>query len=944
MAERMVAPLTMLLFGPFHVLCEGYPLPKLRSIKGYWLLASLTLQHGKAIPRIQLAERLWPEDDNAERNLYTSVFDLRKALGAEARRFPKGGPSLCLDLTGANVDVIAFDSAIQRGDLDSLHKAVSLYKGPLLEGWAEPWIVQEREERMKHYVTALETLANFAVADNAHDYAVEYLRKAVLVEMVQEQTYRWLMEILEVKGDYNGAMKVYADLTQRLKAVSTGNHPDNATMALVQRIRDRTRQKVTLSARTPSRDVIPLSCTIPRPLTTLLGRSQELQAIIASLLSARLVTLVGIGGVGKTRLATEVALAIADNFTDSAHLVSLDSLSDPELIPQHVAKTMNVAGQPERSWIDALLEFLRQRHLLLVLDNCEHLIDGCADFARKLLGGCPGIRILSTSRERLGLMGEVIRNVLPLALPNAQAVTDLYQCRDNAAVRLFYERAVAVRADFDLADDDVAVVVRICRRLDGLPLAIELAAVLVEMLPVQGIAGRLEDRFRLLRIGDRTAPKRHQALDTMLNWSYDRLSLPEQILLCRLCVFAGGWTLEAAEALNPTSQNKSDTTFMLLSRLVSKSLVLARENRGDIRYEMLETLRVYGRERQNDTNVWEQIRHAHCEYYLRMAEAAEGELIGSNQGMWLARLDQEHDNLRAALTWAAGTGGKPEYALRIGAALYRFWYMKGYVSEGHGWLKCLMDMFGEQPAALRYKVILAQGNLNYARGVLAEARQCFTRCLILAQSMEDRQAQASALASLANVETAEGNYSRARERFIESLPLFEGLRGQALTLSNLAMAYTGEQNYGKARECHERGLALFRQLGASYNIAQECNNLAATLLALGEIASSRPYLEESLALSHTLTSLPLLVACLGNYRSLAVIEEDWVRAATLMGAEKAMREQIDLPLPEAMMVEQQQEEHLVRHGLGDTVFEAYHTQGRQMVADEASLYAMLRDG
>jgi tetratricopeptide (TPR) repeat protein len=362
---------------------------------------------------------------------------------------------------------------------------------------------------------------------------------------------------------------------------------------------------------------------------------------------------------------------------------------------------------------------------------------------------------------------------------------------------------------------------------------------------------------------------------------------------------------------------------------------------------MLETIRIYGREHLSDPAAWREVCHAHCRHYMAVAEAAETELVTADQLHWLDRLEQEHDNLRAALTWATGERGEPEMALRIASALMRFWYSRGYLDEGRAWLETVLRLADAQPIALRLKAMQGLGNLCYAKEDNGAARVHFAACLTLAQSIQDRRAQASALASLANVEVEEGNYASARQRFEASLTLFqelEDVRGMALTLSNLATLACGEGDYAAARALHERGLALFRQLGALHNIAHEANNMVHTLLNLREIDGVLPYLEEGLTLSEKLDSPLLLAHCLANYRALAVMTGHLQRAAVLLGAESALREKLDFPLPPVAVAAYRQDEAAMRAGLAEVEYERCQARGCDMTEAEVRAYARQQSG
>jgi predicted ATPase/DNA-binding SARP family transcriptional activator len=956
MSANTVSPLILRLFGSFQALCAGQLLPPLRSQKGKWLLALLTLERGREMQRAWLADQLWPDSDKAQDSLNTTLSDLRKAMGDQAERIQSGRRTLRLDLDEADVDVFAYEAALAARSADALRRAIDLYTGPLLADCYEIWALPYRDRYAEGYLAALETLATQALTDGERDTAVAYLRRAVVVDQTPEKTHARLMQLLAETHDYTGALQVYTDLQRRLQQ-DFGRSPEPETTALYDDIRQAAHRRATRSAPTPpaARGVAAppppaeADSNLPHPFTALLGRDADLKAVTARLSASRLVTLTGPGGVGKTRLATEAALQLAAHYPHGAHLVALDAVADPALIAQQVASTVGAEAGGGRDWQGTLLEYLRPRRALIVLDNCEHLLAACAELVRAMLNRCPGVRVLATSRERLGLTGEQTWPLAPLALPASEGALALRSCLDSPAIQLFCERAEAIRPAFALSMQNAEDVVEICRRLDGLPLALELAAPLLETLTVSDIAAHLEDRFPLLSAGDRTAPPRHRGLDAALDWSYERLTAAEKGLLCRLSIFAGAWTLAAAQALLPEGERRFRTRE-LLSQLAAKSLIVVAVDRPEPRYNMLETIRAYGRERlrapDGDPDLWRQTCLAHCRHYLALATEAEPRLTGADQAAWLERLTLEYDNIRAALSWA--TGGEndaPEMALELAAALVRFWYSRGYLEEGCRWLEAALRTGQSASATLRLKAAQGLGSLCYARDDNQAARTHFETCLSLARSLGDRRAQASALASLGNVDVDEGRHASARQRFEAALQLFQELedrRGTALTLSNLATLLSGEGDFTAARALHERGLALFRQLGALHNIAHEANNFAHTLLNLGEIDQVRPYLEESLDLSAQLDSPPILAHCLTNYRALAALAGDWQRAAVLLGAEAALREQIDLPLPTAGAAACCRDEERIRMHLDEMEFEASKLRGRTMTVAQMRRFACNR--
>ena len=456
---------------------------------------------------------------------------------------------------------------------------------------------------------------------------------------------------------------------------------------------------------------------LPIPLTRFIGREKEIAEVmrlldlpgfgnLEGLHGTRLLTLTGAGGSGKTRLALEVARDLLDAFPDGVWLIEFASLSDATLVPQTVASIFDLhqASNP----IDVLTEYLRAKAVLLVLDNCEHLIHACAKLAETLLTHCPAVKILATSREPLNIAGETTFRVPSLALPNLQSLPPLESFAQFEAVRLFTERAQAAQSAFQLTDANKPAIAQICTRLDGMPLALELAAARVKTMAAEEIAARLDDRFRLLTTGSRTAPTRQQTLRAAMDWSYALLSAQEQTVLDRLSVFAGGWTLEAAEAICADVPDVLDW----LSHLVDKSLVIVEMRNGATRYRMLETIRQYARKKLIESGERESVQNRHLEYFMELAEEAEPKLIGAEQMTWYIRLDSELDNLRTALDWSSSED-RVEKGLRLGGALDRFWLTRGYWNEAYQRLNGLLKVKGAD------KRNLARGKALGVAGVFA---------------------------------------------------------------------------------------------------------------------------------------------------------------------------------------------------------------------------------
>ena len=455
---------------------------------------------------------------------------------------------------------------------------------------------------------------------------------------------------------------------------------------------------------------------LPTELSSFVGREKELTEVRRLLENNRLLTLTGSGGCGKTRLALAAASELVERFEDGVWMVELASLAEPSLVPQAVAFTLGVRERPGSSLTEALSDYLRTRKLLLILDNCEHLIEACAELVEALLRSCPGLRVLATSREALGITGEIAWPVPSLSLPDLRRLPDLESLPRYESARLFVERTAAVRPNFTLTEQNAPAVAQVCYRLDGIPLAIELAAARTKVLSVEEISARLDDSFRLLAAGSRTAMPRQRTLHATMDWSHELLGQKERVVFRRLSVFAGGFTLEAAESVCAGEELQRDEVLELLSQLVDKSLVVAQERDGTARYRLLETIRQYGRERLEEAGEAAQVREQHAGYYLALAEEAEPELKGDRQVTWLERLETEHDNLRVAMAWLLGTRrvGVGREA-RLGAVAVSGGYAPTSPKDGDRWSRrCRREGSAAMSASARAKALFVAGMMaNY---------------------------------------------------------------------------------------------------------------------------------------------------------------------------------------------------------------------------------------
>ncbi len=867
---RAIAPLGIRLFGPLDVQIGGEAVRGLGLRKAHWLFALLVLRNERAVERSWFAEALWPEQavfgsdiDRALDCLRQSLAHLRKTLGHQADRIRAPRPrALWLDLKGADVDVVAFDQAVRRGDPRSLEVAIDLYRGPLLEDCGEPWILPYREHRRYAYLKALETLSQHCSATHDDEGAIRYLRLAVAADPGGETHHRALMAMLQKTGDYTGAVEVYRCLRDYLHR-EANVRPSTETTALFHGIREDARARAShIVSPPPEPASSPPIRNLPRPLTELIGRIEELTAIRERFQSARLVTLLGAGGIGKTRLAVRAAEECSEEYADGVCFVDLAPLAGSGYVEQAVASALDVCGTAGQTLLETVAKHLSTRSLLLVFDACEHLAGACSTLTEALLQSCPHIRILATSRHILGTPGESIIPVPPLDLPPVERNLRADDASVSASVKLFTVRAEAAGGRFVLTDENARIVADVCRRLDGMPLALELAAARTRALTVHEIAERLQDRFQLLEanIGDTQSGQR--TLRTTLDWSYDLLTETERRTLCRLSVFNGGWNLEAAESVCGNGQH-GEQLLDLLTRLIEKSLILTETKANRMRYRMLDTIREYARVRLDGGPDSLSLHEKHGSYFVTFAEQVEPGLSSSDQPIWLDRLESEYGNSSAALTWLAS---KPEHrtdALRLAVALSRFWEVRGYIGQGRTQLGALLDAAPDDPPdILTAKALNAAGTLARRQTDVETADTYYRRAEAIYRLLGNEKGIADVVNNRGIVCDLAGDYEAARALYLESLALKQKLndrRGIATTLDNLGILAMNTGDFQGARAYLEEGLSIRRELGDPSRLASSLTNLGEALRQLGLGHQARAYLEECHRIGQEIQD-PLFVA------------------------------------------------------------------------------------
>jgi predicted ATPase len=600
----------------------------------------------------------------------------------------------------------------------------------------------------------------------------------------------------------------------------------------------------------PLRSVPSHPNNLPTQLTSFIGREKELADIQKLLSDTHILTLIGPGGTGKTRLSIQVASALLDRFPDGLWLVELAPILDPLLIPRFTALTMGLRDEPQRPVVDMLCDYLRGKKMLIILDNCEHLVDACARMADKILHAASDVRILASSREALGIGGEVTYRVPSLGLPDVHHLPAVESLNQYEAVRLFIDRARSAVPSFSVTNENAPAVAQICYRLDGIPLAIELAAAKVRVLGVEQIAKRLDDRFRLLTGGSRTALERHQTLRAAIDWSYNLLPTAEQVLFRRLSVFVGGWTLEAAESI--CGDGLDMEVFDLLEQLINKSLALMETGEGQTRYHMLETMRQYAGEKLLESGESDRLRDRHLAYFLDLAEAAEPHLIRPEQLEWLAKLDADYENLRLALEWALGRE-TAESSLRLCAALGWFWWVRSYCLEGTKWLSQALAKPSpptEHGNRIRVKALYCDADLANWLDDIEHMKRSAEQSLALAQEVSDKRDIAIARFYVGWAFDRHYDAERAIPLMQKSLKDFQEIHD--VYWESVAYRWLANtlMNRGEIKRAEKvaRHLELARQAGERKNLAEALGNYGYDLFASNHVDEATLYAREASAL------------------------------------------------------------------------------------------------
>jgi predicted ATPase/DNA-binding SARP family transcriptional activator len=978
---------------------------RLRKAAHLVKLLALTADH--RLHREQVFEYLWPDLDPAAagNNLRVTLHFARRLLTQEG--FPGAE---ALQIRGAHVvlfpdhplwsDVEAFEVAAEaaRGSDDPARfdVALALYSGDLLpEDRFEEWAIERRKQLRGACLDLLLEVAQLHEKRGDVIQSVRALQRVLELEPDHELAHVALIRLYARTGERVRALRQYQTLRETLsRELDVEPGPDATRLyelllagdvAAAGSLVGEARTTAPLARRmVPPLRHIPATTNLPLQLTSFVGRERELRALLDALKRSRLVTLIGPAGSGKTRLASEAAARLGKAYPEGVWLVDLAGLADPALVVPAIASALGVHDVPGRSLTRTLTDTLRDRRLLLLLDNCEHLIETCAAVAATLLRHCPALRVLTTSREPLRVDGEAVWPVPPLNLPDPRHESSLAGLRQAEALELFTERARLVSPGFALTESNAAAVVAICRRLEGIPLAIELAATRVRALSVEEIAGRLDDALGLLTAGNRDRPTRQQSLRAAIAWSYDLLPSEEQAVLRRLAVFASGFTVEAAEMVCASDGVRSGQVLDLLFRLIDKSLIVVEGRGDDVRYRLLETIRLFSWEQLGRTGEVNRIRERHRDWYLALGEQAEPGLVGTGTRDWMRRLSPEIDNIRVVLHWSVQQGDR-ETTLRLAASLWSFWLLSGRISEGREWFEPLLaepaiDAVSETAhvRALGAAGHLAQRQGDYHHGV-AWSEECLRR----ARAIDDRWSAAHALTNLCLCALYRGDVERTIELAHEGLALSREagvMAGVPTSLSSLGLAEYWRGNLDAAREYLHDAVAAANEIGFTAFASWLLGHLADVVRAQGDRPAARLYAEESVAVGQeagdaygpalgrrelgrlaadagrtdeaveligaslaTFRALGYsqrMVECLEDLAALAVEQDAPVRALRLLAVAEHFREAEGCPMPPLRRRAIARAMERARATLGSAAFDTAWAVDRTMTLEQAVTYAL----
>ena len=910
------AQMHMYLLSPFRIEQKDHAI-HLPTRKTESLLAYLVL-HPDPHSREKLATLFWGDssDTAARGSLRKALNFIRSYLGSEIIISNR-------ELVRWNPDYVLFCDAIefanhaseflssQNPDINRID--LNLYQDELLSGFYDEWILDEREHYHQLYIKVLLRAVETLRAQSDYDTAIHYVQRILDRDSTNEEAHRHLMFCQITLGDRKGAMQQY-EVCKLILQKELGVEPGSETRALYSWIVQYASDSPSLSSRITN---------LPVPISSFVGRAHELAEIKKMLSNARLVTLTGVGGSGKTRLAIRVATDLINSYKHGVWWVDFSSLSNAALIPQSVARSLGVRESRRQTLTESIASFLQKKELLLVLDNCEHLVEACAQISNDLLTQCSDLKIMATSREALQVDGENVFTVPTLPTPKTDRISIAELLLEYESVKLFVTRARAAQSHFVFDDNTALMVAQICRHLDGIPLAIELAVARLITMSVEQIVVQLNDRFRLLIGGSRISLPRQQTLQAMIDWSYDLLSEEEKILFRRLAVFVGGWSLEAAEAVCSVDGIETKQVYDCLSQLAHKSMLVTEHNHAGVRFYMLETIRQYAEEKLSESQETETMSNRHLEFFVILAENIKPKLRSAERTSYKKQLDVEHDNLRVALRWSLDgpTHDRIEMGARIACALEPFWKYQGHYREGRAWLEKSLKLLGASEfssAPLYAKTLYSEGHLATYQEDFASARPLLEKSIALYKYIEplDIRSLAAALTMLATATSPE-NLALAYDLSAEAVKLCLTLGPEGTADLARSLVFAGhfayqKGDYNMAKSYAEESRALWQQTDYFWESAASISNLGHIAVRRKDYFSARTYYEESLRLhqeAEDVWAIATLISWLGDLERIVGNYEEAgrrYRVSLKMWRDMGVEQQVGLDLRDLGLVEMHQ--------------------------------------
>jgi len=975
---------------------------RFRTKKTSALLAYLAIYPQRSHPRESLTELFWPSSTlvAARTNLSVALNALRRQL--EEPGIPPGAVLFAdrshvrLNQYTFTTDVAEFETLFHTAELEPEQEkrialqitALDLYHGDLLPGYYEGWILTERDRLRDTYVSMLRQVVKGYAETRQYERAIEYSHRMVQTDPLREGTYHNLMRLYLAVGRPEDALHQYKAL-ENLLQTELQMVPSTFIRELAEQLRqsipsrvpstdprvsESRREEATSDTWRSTRNPAPPTLRLPFQFTRFFGREADL-ARLSQLLGndTRLITLTGSGGTGKTRLSIEIAGRVKELFPGGLWFVPLAELDDPIRIGETIRDVLELPRQSHSPALEQVIAFLNALECpsLLILDNFEQIAAGGASGVWTLLNRVPSLRCLVTSRQPLSLPGERVIPVAPLQTPTMEALSPPQSLLPThlltyPSVALFVDRAQSARSEFQITPSNAKAIAAICAKLEGIPLAIELASARARVLSPSQMLERLSQRFELLATRGADKGERHRSLWAAIDWSYQLLPPYLQHFLARLSVFRGGWSLEAAEAIcdlqvedraieNRKSEVQNPMVLDYLAQLRGHSFVFAEESSTEIRFRMLETIREFAIEKLQASAETKTVQKMHQNWFLGLAEEAEAQLTGPEQGMWLQRLATEHDNLRAALQFTADAStlgaeqsavrASDDSALRLSGALCRFWEMHGHITEGRTLLAhALGSADARTPTSSAAKALNGAGMLALRQGDYPVAQELFEQALAINRTLKNRLWETLNLNNLGIVACEQADYISAKAFYERALAISREIgnrAAEALNLGNLGIIALKQEHYPESRALHAQALTSYQDLGDRFGEAMALHNIGNTFCAQEDYRQARTLFGNALMIDRELEARYAMIHRFGAMAILAVAIRQPERAARLWGVEEALREELGAPIPSNERPNYERYISIAHNAIGDAAaFDVAWKEGRSMSLSDAIEYAL----